>query len=37
MRSCKTEGCPIQGEEHSAPVEGMLVCGLCGQEMTPIE
>lgn len=37
MRSCKTDGCPIQGEEHSEPVEGMLVCGLCGQEMTPIE
>jgi hypothetical protein len=37
MFSCKTEGCFMQGDEHTPPAEGMLVCGLCGQEMTPIE
>jgi hypothetical protein len=37
MLTCKTNGCPIEGKEHSAPVEGILVCGLCGQEMTSNE
>jgi len=37
MLTCKTVGCPMKGEEHSAPAEGMLVCGLCGQEMTANE
>ena len=34
MLSCKTESCAVKGVENTAPVEGILVCGLCGQEMT---
>jgi hypothetical protein len=37
MLSCKTESCSVKGVENTAPVEGILVCGLCGQEMTPSE
>jgi len=34
MLSCKTDGCQDKGTLHSAPAEGILVCGLCGHEMT---
>jgi hypothetical protein len=37
MLSCKTTNCVVKGVENTAPVEGILVCGLCGQEMTASE
>lgn len=37
MLSCKTSDCKDKGTEHSAPVEGTLVCGLCAVEMTASE
>jgi len=37
MLSCKTEFCAVKGVENTAPAEGILVCGLCGQEMTQVD
>jgi hypothetical protein len=37
MLSCKTESCSVKGVPNTAPAEGILVCGLCGQEMTASE
>ena len=37
MFSCKTATCPVKDVPNSSPAEGILVCGICGQEMTSVE
>lgn len=36
--TCKTTDCPMNNEVHTSHPDGIpVICGLCGQEMTPNE